>query len=184
MFFFNICVDIKSEKAIKISNINGVKMRKHIDTLKYFVDNHSDLIIIFDRNYKILFLNEAYCQIFAKNYNELKGKDFLSLMVEGDREKAINSIQKIDLNRNSTTHSECILSADGIKWIEWKVKGRFSSNGKLLDYFSVGRDITELKQMQEELEINKSRHETAELIGGVGNWEYNIITDFHSDLIF
>lgn len=55
-------------------------MKKHIDTLKYFIDNHSDLIIIFDKNYRILFVNEAYCRIFNKTFKDLKGKELFSLM--------------------------------------------------------------------------------------------------------
>ncbi|MDP8220724.1 MAG: PAS domain S-box protein, partial [Candidatus Stygibacter frigidus] len=150
-------------------------MRKHIDTLKYFIDNHTDLIVIFEKDYKIRFINDAYCKIFGKTFNELKGKSFFSFIIEADHSNAINSLNKITKEQNYTSHQERILSADGVKWIEWKVKGRFDKSGKLLDYFAIGRDITELKVLYEELEIIRNRHEDAELIGNIGNWEYNII---------
>ena len=177
LFLLIFVLTLEARKTIINYKINGVKMRKHIDTLKYFIDNHSDLIIIFERDYRIRFINNAYCKIFGKTFKELKGTNFLSLIVEADRDKAIDSLSKISEKKNYSSHQERINSAEGIKWIEWKVKGRFQQNGRLLDYFAVGRDITQQKMLQEELEIIKLRHETAELIGSVGNWEYDIIKE-------
>ena len=165
---------LRGEKALIILNNYGVKMRKHIDTLKYFIDNHSDLIIIFESDYIIRFINDAYCKIFGKTFKELKGRNFLSLIVKADRDKVIDSLSKLSEKENYSSYQERINSVEGIKWIEWKVKGRFKQNGRLLDYFAVGRDITQQKLLQKELEITKNRHEDAELIGNTGNWEFNI----------
>ncbi|MCF7912096.1 MAG: PAS domain S-box protein [Candidatus Cloacimonetes bacterium] len=152
-------------------------MSKHIDIVKQFVDNHTDLIIIFDPSYRILFVNNAYCTTFGKQYEVLKGSNFMNLILETDRDMVKASLQKITSLNNFATHQERVSGLAGIKWFEWKVQGRFDTQGKLLDYFAVGRDITEQKKLQEELELLQSRHEQAELIGGVGNWEYDIIRE-------
>jgi PAS domain S-box-containing protein len=152
-------------------------MAKHIEILKYFVDNHSDLVIIFDKDYKIIFINQAYCHKFGKKYAELKDKDFRQLILETDRERVVDSLNNITFDHNFTNHRERVICPTEIRWMDWRVQGRFDAKGNLLDYFAIGRDVTEQKRMQEELELIKSRHETAEIIGGTGNWEYDIIKE-------
>jgi len=48
--------------------------------------------------------------------------------------------------------------------------------GKVIQLFGSFQDITERKQMEEELLKNQKRYQKAQAIGNVGNWEYDLKT--------
>ena len=48
--------------------------------------------------------------------------------------------------------------------------------GKMDYIYGIGRDITSHKLLEEDLQLIKKRYQKGEIIGSVGNWEFDIET--------
>ena len=149
-------------------------MKELLKNFKYIVDNHNSFVVLFDKSYEVIYVNQAYSDFFGIKVKKLIGKSFFPLILQADHEKIKKSLSEISPNNPSTNHQERIICKSGIKWVDWSVKGIFSLTGTLEYYASIGTDITPLKKLEKELLIINERYLQAEIIGKVGNWEYDL----------
>ena len=117
------------------------------DRYRPIVDNQQELICIFDKNLIIQHINEAYCKYFKKEYIELVGKSFLELLPAEEhsfiikklsgitpKDGAITTIHKVNTDNKQTC------------WQEWKDIAVFDDNGAIIEFQSIGRDITDVTE--------------------------------------
>ena len=101
---------------------------------------------------KITFVNQTYCEYFAKTQEELVGSNFLSLIPESDREAVMANISTLTAESPTQSHEHQVIAPGGdIRWQRWSNRGLFDDRGQIVVYQSIGEDITERKQTEEEL---------------------------------
>ncbi len=117
------------------------------------VEDQTELICRFQPDGTLTFMNEAYCRYFGKRREELIGNSCMSLIPEEDRETAANQFTSLSAENPTTTYEHRVLAAgDRIRWQQWTDRAIFDERGRIVEYQSVGRDITERRQAQEEIE--------------------------------
>lgn len=117
------------------------------------VEDQTELICRFLPNSTLTFVNEAYCRYFDKTQEELLGKPFFPLIPEADRTTVTSCL--IDLNREhpvKTIEHRVILPQGDIGWQQWTNRIIFDEQGNPQEFQGVGRDITELKRVEAELD--------------------------------
>ncbi|MCF7918880.1 MAG: PAS domain S-box protein [Candidatus Cloacimonetes bacterium] len=150
---------------------------KGIDKMfRSFAENNEDLVIFFNPALKINYVNPAYGKLFGISADKLQGRSFLPFIAEDDRSRIQRILESIDYANPSTRHQERAITINGVKWLEWVVKGIFSKQGKLENLFGIGRDITNNKILEDDLRSIKKRYQNGEIVGGVGNWEFDLTT--------
>ncbi len=116
------------------------------------VEDQSDLICRFRSDSTVTFVNEAYCRYFARTRTELEGHSFMPLLPEEDRESIHRQFAALSPVTNLVTYSHRVIQGDGhIRWVQWAVRGFFDEVGQAIEYQSVGQDITERKQAEDNL---------------------------------
>jgi len=102
----------------------------------------------------LTFVNDAYCKFYGKPRDQLIGTPWMDSVLEEDKKKASAHIEHLKSTVTpqnpllSSQHRE--VSGDGsIRWMEWKDQALFDEGNNLVEFQSVGRDITNLKQAQE-----------------------------------
>jgi PAS domain S-box-containing protein len=121
------------------------------------LDQQSDMIIRRDRDGRLTFANEAFCNAFQVDPTQLLGRPFepVALACEGpSRSEASDGT----LRRRFV---ELIETAHGPRWIEWEEHHVPSIIGTREQTQCVGRDITEKRAAQIELERARDRAESA-----------------------
>jgi len=122
------------------------------------VENQSDIICQHDENGIIYFVNNAFCKLFQKKYDELIGSNSLNFLQPNTREETKELFIKIKKDKNIEHYESQIFLENGeTKWIHWTIQPIFDSNNKFIEFLSVGRDVTERKFAEEALEEEKQR---------------------------
>jgi len=119
------------------------------------VEDQTELICRFVPDGTLTFVNEAYCRYFGKKLGDLLYHKFAPFIIEDDRDIVQKQISTITRVNPVETHEQRVITPSGkIAWQQWTNRGIFDENGNCVGYQAVGRDITQLKEVEAEL----SRH--------------------------
>ncbi len=144
--FQEIVRDITARK--KMENELQESERKY----RLLVENQTDLVVELNLKSEVLFANPAYCKLVGKENEELLGKSIINLIHEEGREEAINVIMNL-AGPPHTSYSEFrMLTTKGWRWIAWTNNAVLDKEGRVTAITCIGRDITENKQAEEDLE--------------------------------
>ena len=115
--------------------------------------DRTELICRFKPNGTLTYVNEAYCRYFGFEKTDLQGRNVLLSISEADRENVYSRLQGLRPERPVDTVEYRVENAFGdILWNQWTYRALFDDSGNVLEYQSVGRDITFRKYTQEVLE--------------------------------
>jgi PAS domain S-box-containing protein len=116
------------------------------------VEDQTELICRFLPDGTLTFVNEAYCRYFGKQREELIGHSFIPMIPEEDKPQVVAAFNSLDKSNQVATYEHRVLLPDGsLHWQQWTDRLVFFGNGEILEYASVGRDITERKKAEDEL---------------------------------
>jgi PAS domain S-box-containing protein len=111
----------------------------------------------------ITFVNETYCHTLQKSKADLLGHEWRPVIPESEFIKIKSSLSAIDKNHPVSTQEFRTITPKGEhRWQRWKFRGIFDSHGTLKKYHGAGLDITELKQLKENLK--KTEKDIVELV--------------------
>jgi len=118
------------------------------------VENQTEFIVRWRPNGIRTFTNEAYRQYFGLTTEQAHSTDFLSLVATEDRSKVEEKLSRL---RSGSVPSEIdihrVIRPDGsIGWQEWVDQPIYDDSGQIIEFQSVGRDITERKLAEESLQ--------------------------------
>jgi PAS domain S-box-containing protein len=130
------------------------------------VEDQTEFISRFLPDGTHIFVNEAYFRYFNKKRKDILGKKFKPDIPREDRRIVTEHFNSLTKEHPIGILEHRILLPDGrTRWQQWSDRAIFSDNGTLIEYQSVGRDITERKRAEEELHIkNDELHAAYEQI--------------------
>ncbi|GFE69918.1 PAS domain S-box protein [Chroococcus sp. FPU101] len=112
------------------------------------VDDQTELITRFQSDGTLTFINDAYCRYFGVRKEELIGNCYEPLIVEDDREQVAKLINSISVVNPVVTIENRVIVGGQIRWTQWINRMILDEQGRFLEYQSVGRDTTEVKQAE------------------------------------
>lgn len=116
------------------------------------VQDQTDLICRFLPDGTLTFVNDAYCRYFKKAPEELVGHTFLSFIPEEDRGLIGEHLSQLTPELPVATHEHRVLGPDGeVRWQQWTNRMIVDEEQRPIEFQSVGRDVTERKDMEEAL---------------------------------
>lgn len=117
------------------------------------VDNQIELVCHFKPDTTLTFVNEAYCNYFHRTREDLIGQSFLILLPDSTRRLVREQIASLIIDPQTVQYEREILLQDGTRsWQLWRDHPILDNDGNVIEFQSVGRDITELKETQKQLE--------------------------------
>jgi PAS domain S-box-containing protein len=151
--FTVILIDVTEQKRAEIA--------LHLSEARYraVVEGQSELICRFTPDGTHVFVNEAYCRYFNKSRGEIVGRPFISTVPEEDREVVRQHFASLSQENPISTIEHRIILPDGtIRWQQWTDRAIFNDRGDIVEYQSVGRDITDRKQAEEALRTSEEKY--------------------------
>ena len=116
------------------------------------VEDQTELICRFLPDGTLTFVNQAYCHYFGKKREDLVGSSFMPLVLEGDQAFVEEQFTSLSLENPVVTYEHRVMLPDGqIRWQQWTDRAIFDEQGRFIEFQSVGRDITEWVQAEEQL---------------------------------
>jgi len=141
-----IIVDISERKEMEEA------LRESERFYRTIIEDQTDLICRYRSDGVITFVNDAYCRYFGKTREELIGHAFTPLIPEEDLEMARQKFSSLSRKSPLTSYEHRVVLPGGlVRWQRWTDRAIFDDSGELVEFQSVGQDITEQKKLDEEL---------------------------------
>jgi PAS domain S-box-containing protein len=118
-------------------------------------DNTSSVVIITDSQIRIQWVNKAFTNVTGYTLNDAIGKDPSFLHGPETDTKELKKIFKRLMNKKGFSAEVLNYSKTGRKyWMQINTTPIFNEEGELVNFISVENDITQLKQVEEDIKNN------------------------------
>jgi PAS domain S-box-containing protein len=126
-------------------------LRKAEKRFRDFCNDLPAMVCEFLPDATLTYVNKAYCQYFGMTVEELIGRCFLDFIPKESQEGVMKEYLSLAREQPSKVYVHEVDSAGETRWQEWRDSAVFDEQGKIVKYRSVGIDITEQRQAEQEL---------------------------------
>ncbi|MGG6287208.1 hybrid sensor histidine kinase/response regulator [Leptolyngbya sp. AN03gr2] len=162
-------------------------LRESEERYRAIVHDQTELICRFLPDGTLTFINHAYSHYFGTSPERLVGQNLVQLVPEADRDNVrqqITLLNALTPDNPILTQEHSVLKPSGeIGWQQWTNRVLFDAAGRIVEFQSVGRDISDRVRVEAEREAAEiaSRESEARLrlaleAACMGTWEWNILT--------
>ncbi len=139
------------------------------------VEDQTEIISRFLPDGTLVFVNDVFCRLFGKNYDELIGQKWEPVAHPDDIPMIEARLREMMPDHPVVTIENRVFAAGGeLRWMQFVNRGFYDAHGTLKEIQSVGRDITKLKQIELDLRDSDERLEMALAGSGLVLWDWNI----------
>jgi PAS domain S-box-containing protein len=140
------------------------RLRASEERYRAVVESQHELICRFQPDGTHLFVNEAYARFFGLDPAEVVGRRFAPVVPEDERPALAKYFRAFGAARpEGTIEHRVLLPGGAARWLQWHDRAFFDGTGAVIEFQSVGRDVTERREAEAALE-----RLTAELEARVG----------------
>ncbi|MFH0794294.1 MAG: EAL domain-containing protein, partial [bacterium] len=127
-------------------------LRRSEEHFRAILEDQTELICRWLPGGKPTYINEAYCRYFGRSRQELLGHGHIPYIFEEDREKVEEHIRSITRdNTVAVIEHRVVLDNGELRWQQWTDRAVLDKNGTIIEFQSVGRDISDRKKAEERL---------------------------------
>ncbi|WP_051261863.1 two-component system sensor histidine kinase NtrB [Desulfovibrio inopinatus] len=137
------------------------------------VEDQTELIRRFRPDGRLTFVNSAFCRFYDISRDELLNTSFQDLLLPEERDDIVRQVFALSPEHPEAITEPSYTGPDGrTRYVQYVTRAIFDDNGNVLEYQSVGRDITAQRQAEATLAEARaameraSRVTTLAVIGG------------------
>jgi PAS domain S-box-containing protein len=114
------------------------------------VEDQTELICRHNQDGTFTFVNGAYCRYFKVRAEDLIGRNFWQFLPV-EQHAAVRAFLESITPEHPVASIEHTVVAPGseVRWQQWTNRGFFDEQGRIIEYQSVGHDITERKRAEQ-----------------------------------
>jgi PAS domain S-box-containing protein len=133
-------------------------LRASEDRYRAIIEDQTEFISRYTADFRLTFVNTAYVRQMGRSREELLGSSILNFMTT-DQQCAFQARLAALTPASPTVTYEVVARAPpGLKrWEQWTDRALYEATGQLVEYQSVGRDITEAKLAEQALRASEAR---------------------------
>ena len=154
------------------------------DKYRLLVENQTDLVVKVNMAGEFQYISPSYCEMFGKTEDELLGKAFMPLVHEDDRELTARSLERLHRPPHTAYHEQRAMTAQGWRWLAWSNRAVLDDKGEMVGITAVGRDVTEIKRLEERVAHSQKMRAMGELAGGITHDFNNLLQVIHGNIEF
>ena len=116
------------------------------------VEDQSELISRVLPDGTHIFVNEAYCRFFGKTRDDIMGKQFIPQLSDEEKLRIGRHLKSLTPQRPIRGITNRVTLDNGeSRWLFWNNRAIFDKDGNVVEYQSVGRDVTDVKLAEEKV---------------------------------
>ena len=163
-------ITIRKEKELAIQ-----ALYKEVADFKFALDE-SAIVIIFDSAGKIIHANRKFSDISGLRHDELMGHDYRAISTDLYEKRILqpvwDTLRKGNIWRGELKNKA---KAGNNYWTDTSIVPLMNDNGTIRHYLAIQNDITERKELENELLASKGKLEQAMKIAHFGAWEIDSV---------
>ncbi len=140
---YGVLIDMTDRK------ITEKELLESKERYKTLVEQQTEMITRWKPDGTFTYVNDVYCNFFGKTRDELIGKRYIPQMPVEDLERFSKFFMSLDINNPVGQFTHRLIKPDGeIRWLRWTDTAIFDDEGRIIEYQTVGRDITARKRAE------------------------------------
>ncbi len=152
-------------------------------------DYQTELICRFTPSGDLTFVNEVYCRYFGMSRTQLLGMNLLTFLPENDQRLMLEHLAAFSPKRPAAMLEHQVRLPNGqLRWFHRTDRVILDQRGNIFEFQSMGRDITDRKQMEAQIKVAQTHLTQAarlatlgELASGVAHQINNPLTTIIAD---
>ncbi|MBY0467924.1 MAG: PAS domain S-box protein [Burkholderiaceae bacterium] len=117
------------------------------------VQDQSDVICRFRADGTVLFVNDAFCRMFGVNSGDIVGRHWAPVVYPEDMQHVTDGLARLSPSNPVVTIENRVFGEAGVlRWGQFANRGFFDAHGQLVEVQCVGRDISQQKALQVQLD--------------------------------
>ncbi len=133
------------------------ELQKSKNRYRSLVEFQQDMIITTNPEHRLTFVNDAYCKAFGRSKADLAGRPFAPPMHDDDVDGSPDALDKLADPPHRISFEHRVMTDNGPRWIWWEFTAILDAEGGITELQGIGRDITDRKRINRELNNAKNR---------------------------
>jgi PAS domain S-box-containing protein len=150
-YLFAFVTEITERKQREAERELAVEaLQKSEHRYRHVVEDQVDFVVRWLPKGVRTFANQPYCDYFGQSPEQIVGTSFYPLVAKEDLDSVRRRVESLSVDDPVSIGENRVVRPDGtIAWNEWTIRAIFDTHGQLIEYQSVGRDITFRKKMEQ-----------------------------------
>ncbi|RLS85908.1 MAG: PAS domain S-box protein, partial [Planctomycetota bacterium] len=154
----------KAEEALRLSE----------ERYRSVVEAQTEIVACSLPDGTVTFVNDVYCQFMGLKLENVIGFKWAPVVFADDIQQVDAKLREISVDKPVAITTHRVMNADGVMlWLEFVTQGIFDKAGVLLEYHSVGRDVTDRMKTDKLLRETLQSLKLATEAGSIGTWIWN-----------
>ena len=135
------------------------ELRLSEERYRNVVEDQTEFISRFRPDGTHVFVNEAYCRYFGVTREGIIGKKFAPQIPAEDRSAVTEHFVSLTKTHPvGEIRHRIIMPSGEVRWQRWSDRAIFDPDGKIIEYQSVGRDISDIIKAEEAMRESEERY--------------------------
>ncbi len=137
----------QADEALRASES---RLRESEARYRGVLDDQTELVCRYQPDATLTFVNRAFAEFFGCSNDALEGVKLLDLRPAAESPHVLERLQSFPEGDSVRTHIEREVSLDGsFRWYQWTDRAFVDASGAVVEYQSVGHDITDQRRAAE-----------------------------------
>jgi PAS domain S-box-containing protein len=141
--------DLGRRVAFRTEELQRINEELRASEARYrnVVETQSEFIVRWTPDGRRTFVNEPFCRFLGHPVEELINKSVVPSIHPDDRHRLGEFIASLTPDAPHSVGETRMIASDGsVRWAQWSTQAFFDEHGQPVEFQSVGRDVTELKE--------------------------------------
>ena len=147
----DISEQVKAEIALKESKAQ----------YQAIIEEQAELICRYRQDATVSYVNDAFCAYFGLDKSEIIDREYHPVVYKADLAKVQYLIATMTPENPTVTVENRVVAKGVVRWTQWNNRMIFDEAGNFVEYQSVGRDITPLKEIELKLRESEEKFRRA-----------------------